>query len=55
MIHNNLNSFELSILGNGQFGNIKKKRFKSTNTCSFNLHLAYRSPDHDCNFSPINS
>ena len=22
------------------------KRFISTNTCSFNLHLAYRSPDH---------
>ena len=22
------------------------KRFISTNTCSFNFHLAYRSPDH---------
>ena len=26
------------------------KRFISTNTCSFNLHLAYRSPDHYYNF-----
>ena len=32
------------------------KRFISTNTCSFNLHLAYRSPDHYYNFfSPMNS
>ena len=32
------------------------KRFISTNTCNFNLHLAYRSPDHYYSiFLPINS